>query len=194
MKPFCSGSRKDVNLLQSIQPGKFGDAEVNPFFFRKPIAPLIAARQGRRLVHLAEVLDAIEKVASRGELLLVEGAGGLLTPLGEQFTAVEVIRDLKAHVCIVAANKLGVINHTCLTTQALAPFAKKSMTVVLTRTTRTGDASTASNRAIIAELLSPRPVLSLPYLGSRASSLRTIAQNSRRTARTWKALFESLHS
>jgi len=193
MKPFCSGSREDVRLLQAIQPGELSDPEANPFFFRKPLAPLVAARQKGKVVRSREVLDRIHKIAARCEILLVEGAGGLLSPLGEKLTAAELIRDLKAHVCVVAANKLGTINHTLLTARTLASFARKSVSVILTQTARNTDRSAASNRSLIAELLSPIPVWSLPYLGAEASSLRAIERNFRRTRHVWAALARSLH-
>jgi dethiobiotin synthetase len=192
MKPFCSGSREDVHLLQAVQPGQLEDQEANPFFFRKPLAPLVAARAGRRIIRLREALDRIRRIAARCDLLLVEGAGGLLAPLGEGFTAAELIRDLKAHVCVVAANKLGTINHTLLTARALASFSRKSVSVILTATTRRVDSSSASNESMIAGLLSPIPVWSLPYLGKDASSARKIQGNFHRTAKVWAALLDSL--
>ncbi len=183
-----------MRLLQSIQPGQLSDAEINPFFFRKPVAPLIAARQTNKSIQLTAVLAAIGKTASRCDLLLVEGAGGLLSPLGEGFTAAELIRDLQADVCIVAANKLGTINHTCLTARTVAPFAKKSLTVTLSRTGPKSDASMATNKAIITEMLSPLPVWSLPYVGSRASSAPSIERNARRLSPVWAALFASVQN
>src|SRR2546426_834034 len=48
MKPFCSGSRADVQLLQRIQDGAVTNEEANPFYFREPVAPLVAARKTGR--------------------------------------------------------------------------------------------------------------------------------------------------
>jgi len=192
MKPFRSGSREDVRLLQAVQPGQLKDQEANPFFFRKPLAPLVAARAERRIIRLREALDRIRRIAARCDLLLVEGAGGLLAPLGEGFAAGELIRDLKAQVCVAAANKLGTINHTLLTARALASFSRKSVSVILTTTTRSVDSSAASNESMIAELLAPIPVWSLPYLGTEVSSVRMIERNFRRTAKVWAALLDSL--
>ena len=45
MKPFCSGGRADVRLLQSLQRGELSDAEMNPFYFAEPIAPFVAAKK-----------------------------------------------------------------------------------------------------------------------------------------------------
>ena len=192
MKPFCSGSREDVRLLQAVQPGQLQDQEANPFFFREPVAPLVAARKERSVIRLREALDRIRRVAARCDLLLVEGAGGLLAPLGEGFTAAELIRDLKAHACVAAANKLGTINHALLTARTLASFSPRSVCVIMTQTSGKADRSARTKAVMIAELLSPIPVWSLPYLGKEASSVRMIERNLRRSNKVWAALLDSL--
>src|ERR1044071_5568543 len=78
MKPFCSGDRGDVKLLRAMQNGKLTEDEINPFYFREPVAPLVASRQNSRLISLEEVVRRIREIAARCDILLVEGAGGLL--------------------------------------------------------------------------------------------------------------------
>src|SRR5881397_3787146 len=60
MKPFCSGSRNDAKLLQKIQPGELSDEEVNPFFYKDAVAPLVAQRKGRG--PKATLEGAVEKI------------------------------------------------------------------------------------------------------------------------------------
>src|ERR1700722_15876817 len=81
MKPFCSGGRADVRLLQSLQPGELSDAEMNPFYFKQPIAPLAASLGKRKKIPLNLVVEKIRAVARKCDVLLVEGSGGLLVPL-----------------------------------------------------------------------------------------------------------------
>jgi dethiobiotin synthetase len=83
MKPFCSGGTADVDLLLALQGPGLTRAEANPFYFREPLAPLVAARRARRRIPLADVLAVIRQAAARCDVLLVEGSGGLLAPLGE---------------------------------------------------------------------------------------------------------------
>ena len=82
MKPFCSGGRADVRLLRAMQDGELAEDEINPFYFPEPIAPLISARQHKRAIPLAEVIERIQQIAARCECLVIEGSGGLLVPLG----------------------------------------------------------------------------------------------------------------
>ncbi len=85
MKPFCSGGRADVRLLRAMQDGELAEDEINPFYFPEPIAPLISARQHKRAIPLAQVIQRIQEIAARCECLVIEGSGGLLVPLGMDF-------------------------------------------------------------------------------------------------------------
>src|SRR4051812_49414340 len=85
MKPFCSGGRSDAELLAALQEGEVSLDEVNPFYFSKPLAPWVAVKyeKGRKQVPLKTVLTKIFELKNRCEVLLIEGSGGLLVPLGE---------------------------------------------------------------------------------------------------------------
>ncbi|GAB2704722.1 dethiobiotin synthase [Nocardia thraciensis] len=84
-----------------------------------PLAPDTAARRaGQPLLTLGETAGAIDSLAD-ADLTLVEGAGGLLVRLGE-FTIVDLAQKLGAPVLVVAAAGLGTLNHSELTTRALA--------------------------------------------------------------------------
>jgi dethiobiotin synthetase len=175
MKPFCSGGRADIRLLQSLQPGALTDAEMNPFYFEKPVAPLVA-QKGRRAIRLGDVIEKIAKIRSQCDCLLIEGSGGLLVPLGPDFLVVDLIAKLKCRVVVAARNRLGTINHTLLTSGALLAHGlkQKDISVVL-MSQRTKDASCRSNRELLAKLLNPVPVLEIPFLGDRISSRSEIA-------------------
>ena len=192
VKPFCSGSCADVRLLQSIQPGELKDDAINPFFFRPPVAPLVAAKRTGRKVTRGQVVTHIRRLAPGLEILLVEGAGGLLSPLGQRFTARELIEDLNASVCVVAADRLGTINHTLLTVEALRNQNLKTAAVVLTRVSRSADLSTRTNGEVLAELLHPIPVLRLPYLGPRASTLKSVRKHAKGTSAVWEKLWQTI--
>src|SRR5271165_6767216 len=113
MKPFCSGGLADVRLLQSLQPGELSDRVMNPFYFKQPVAPLVAAAT-RPAIRPGEVLKKIRLVATRCDCLIIEGSGGLLVPLGSGFTVADLIAGLDGRVVVVARNRLGTINHTLL--------------------------------------------------------------------------------
>jgi dethiobiotin synthetase len=119
MKPFCSGGRGDVRLLQSLQRGELSDAEANPFYFGAPVAPLVELKKARRDVPLKEVVASIRHVEKKCDVLLVEGSGGLMVPLGKGYLVEDLIVKLKCRVIVVSRNRLGTINHTLMTVARL---------------------------------------------------------------------------
>jgi dethiobiotin synthetase len=180
MKPFCSGGRGDVKLLQSLQAGELLDEEMNPFYFTEPLAPLIAARNEKRCITLNEVLEKIRNVQRKCDCLLIEGAGGLLVPLGNGFTLLNLITALRSKVVIVARNRLGTINHTCLTLKALEAFGNISSSVVL-MTVKNPDLSGKSNQKALSEILGSGRIFCAPHLGNRAKRLHQIRKNQTKT-------------
>ena len=164
MKPFCSGSRADTEFLQAVQDGELTPDEITPFFFAEPLAPLVAARRHHRSIALAEVLRLIGRIAGRCQCLLIEGIGGLLVPLGEGFTVRDLIAGLHCEVIVVSCNRLGTINHTLLTVEVLRTIENKGLKAIL-MSHKNEDASTGSNRRILAELLAPTPVVPISFLG-----------------------------
>lgn len=157
LKPFSSGSRSDARILRAAQDNALTLDQINPFHFPEPLAPLVAARKRRRKISLERVLHLIRQIDC--DHLLIEGAGGLLTPLGENFTLLDIVTALDAALIVVAPNKLGVINHTLLTLGA----ANRPATVVLMEP-RKSDRSARTNPAILQELIAPCPILSFPFL------------------------------
>ena len=187
IKPFCSGGRGDVALLRSLQENELTPEEINPFFFFKPLAPLAAAQSHRQPIELDSALLHIRKIARRCDCLLIEGIGGLLVPLGHDYTVLDLIHRLRCEVLVAARNQLGTLNHTLLTVRALTPFAvhrklrprhPTPIRVILMQPA-VPDISSASNPRLLGQLLKPVPVTTLPYLGprcDRATSVRSVAQ------------------
>jgi dethiobiotin synthase len=137
VKPLCSGSRDDARKLRSALGGTFMLNEINPWYFRAPLAPLLAARREGRRVRLAAVLAYLEEIRRRCDVVLIEGAGGVLSPLGEGFSARELIAATRATPIVVSANRLGAINQTMLALAAL-PASTRRAQVVLLSPRRTG--------------------------------------------------------
>jgi dethiobiotin synthetase len=178
MKPFCSGSRGDARLLHGLEKQCLTLNEVNPFYFDKPLAPAAAAGRDSPKVPLQAALRPIRRLAGRCNLLLVEGAGGLLAPLGENYTARELIRHLHCRTLVVCPNRLGVINHVMLTAEALQHAGIQEFTVVMMGV-RKPDISAGSNPRMIRRRLRANPVFCLPYLGFGASQAALVKKNAK---------------
>ena len=183
MKPFCSGGPQDVDLLCRLQEGELSRREINPFYFAEPVAPLVAARRRRRRFSRGDVLRRIRAVQRRCGCLLIEGVGGLMVPLTENFLVADLIAALDCDVVVVARNKLGTINHVLLTVGVLALYGLRRIKVVLLEC-KQRDLSARTNAKILAELLSPMKVVGLPFLGVRANTASTVRTNCKKIKKT----------
>jgi dethiobiotin synthetase len=164
LKPVCSGGRDDARALQSALAGGLSLDEINPWHFRAAIAPLLAARRERRSVRRADLTAQIRRRQKQFDRLLVEGAGGLLSPLGEQVDARDLIAALRARPIIVGRDVLGVVNDLRLTLAALPPAARAAAVVVLMAPQRP-DAATRTNARLLAEYFPAGRIFRIPWLG-----------------------------
>jgi dethiobiotin synthetase len=138
LKPVSSGNRSDARLLRLASANVLTLVETNPWHFRAPLTPMLAARRERRRVWRCDVLAHIRRIARRFDVLVVEGAGGLLSPLGEDFDSRDLIVALRALPIIVGPNRLGAINQVLLVLEALPPAFRKEACVVLSCPRRMG--------------------------------------------------------
>lgn len=167
LKPVCSGGREDARRLQEAMGGSLPLEVINPWHFRAPIAPVLAAEQEHSIVRGNAILHHIDAVRAKFEVVLIEGAGGLLSPLGSNFDSLDLICALEAHPVIVAMNHLGVVNQIRLTLRALPAKPRRQAMVVLMAPPR-ADASTGSNMELLARF-SVKNVRSLPRLDTALS-------------------------
>ena len=169
LKPICSGGRDDARKLRAAMNGALTLDEINPWHFRAPIAPLPAARRERKQVRLSEALAHIRAMQKRFDVLLIEGAGGLLSPLGEQFNSRDLILALRATPLVVAQNRLGMVNQVLLTLEGLPETFRRKTKLVLMSPPRP-DASTRVNTELVAEFFADKRIFTLPWLGENFSA------------------------
>ncbi len=175
LKPVCSGGRDDARKIFAALDGALTLDEINPWHFRAPIAPLLAARREKKSMSRAEVLKHLRAVQKKFDVTLVEGAGGVLSPLGENFDSHDLILALRATPVIVAQNKLGAVNHLLLTLAALPEDFRAVAKVVLMSPAKS-DAATATNAALLAEFFSAKQIFTLPWLGKNFSLAAALKQ------------------
>lgn len=166
-KPVASGCQiaptgevvsEDGQLLWSAAGKPLAPADVCPQRFVAPLAPhLAAAAEGRR-VDPALLRRGVERWRGVCDLLVVEGAGGLLSPLSETDSNADLARDLGLPLVVVAPNRLGVLNATLLTLLAAETLGLSVAGVVLNDGDWPPDASAASNPSEL-ERLSESPLL-----------------------------------
>lgn len=127
MKPVAAGCEMIDGIWQNEDVAKLMAASnvqaprewVNPYCFDEPIAPHIAAAKHDVQIEFAKIQQAYKKLQDLADIVVVEGAGGLLVPIDEQHTMADVTKALNLPVILVVDIKLGCLNHTLLTAEAL---------------------------------------------------------------------------
>ena len=137
-KPVESGCSEDTHGLVAADAVSLATASVsNPqptqvcrYRYRAVTSPARAAMLEGETLHIAQLVDCCR---SEAQLTVVEGAGGLLSPIATDGLNVDLIEALGFAVIVVAADRLGSINHILLVLEALASRGLKVIAVVLNR-------------------------------------------------------------
>jgi dethiobiotin synthetase len=172
LKPVCSGTRADARALHAAMNGVLTLDEINPWHFRSPVAPSLAGRLEKKSMRLAQIIAHVRMMQKRFDILVVEGAGGLLSPLGENFNSRDLVLALCATPIVVALNKIGAVNHILLTLEALPKSLRANVRVVLVSPPKP-DAATKSNAKLLAEFTEAK-IFSLPWLGKRFNAKQAL--------------------
>ncbi|HHK6028551.1 dethiobiotin synthase [Neisseria subflava] len=93
-----------------------------PEIFGYPASPHLAARLDGRALDLDKIRTSTQELATQYEIVLVEGAGGLMVPLTENLLTIDYIRQQGYPVILVTSGRLGSINHTLLSFSALKQY------------------------------------------------------------------------
>jgi dethiobiotin synthetase len=174
VKPVQSGAvaddaAGDAARLKSLAGVGETLEEIAPFALAEPLAPLVAARREGRELELDAVVARVHAIASRYDGILVEGAGGLLVPVGEDWTIADLAAALGYPVLVVARTRLGTVNHTALTVAVARERGLDVVGVVLDGAT---DESSADNRALIEQFASVPVLGQLPWLDAPVTAAR----------------------
>jgi dethiobiotin synthetase len=181
LKPVCSGGRDDARELRAAMGSALTLDEINPWHFRAPLAPVLAARRERKRVTRAGVLAHVRAMQKRFDVLLIEGAGGLLSPFGENFDSRDLIAALRATPIVVGSNRLGAVNQVLLTLDALPHGAAAKARIVLMSPSKP-DAATWTNAGLLAEFLGAERIFTLPWLGGNFNATQVLQKTGVRRA------------
>ncbi len=107
--------------------------DVTPFRFSLPASPYRAAALQDSRLRISDIIEHIRAIEETHDLVIVEGAGGLFAPIEENRTFVDLMKELSFPVVLVARLKLGTINHTMLSIEALTRRNLDILCVVLSK-------------------------------------------------------------
>lgn len=138
-KPVMSGSilgqASDAELLNEASGGRWPIERVCPQRFKAALAPPLAAAKEGRCVDATQLSEGVLWWRNRCQILMVEGAGGAMSPLAERTTVLDLASHLGFPVVLVAAHRLGMINHILLTLEAAERRNLKTLALVVNEVT-----------------------------------------------------------
>ena len=196
-KPFCSGGRGDIDYLAAC--GAPGLGEVNFWYDDEPISPAAWELRTGDEVDFDGCVEWVFKVEGgrlkeEGEVLLVEGVGGLLAPLANGRTGATLGQALGSKLIVVASNRVGVVNHVLLTAEAALARGLSVACVVLMEQEEPDESATDNVELIpmyLPEMDNFKGVFEFPWLGAGADDPAFIAVNLKKVDGVLGAIFEA---
>jgi len=169
MKPFASGYKKnsnsisqDVEILMKYSGSHDPIDLVNPYFFEIPTSPYDASKILARKINLQKVIDAYDKLLLSHDLVIVEGIGGLMTPIIQNYFVSNLISELDIDTIIVMGSKLGTVNHAMLTYEHCKQMHLKLKGFVINQTEPNGYELSNLKQQIM-ELTNQTVYCTIPY-------------------------------
>ena len=153
MKPFCTGDTADIDLIAAAGGNDVPQHLLNPVWLRPSLAPYAAAMLENRPIDITAVQKAYHELAAEHDVVLVEGAGGLLVPILRDYNFRDLAVDLGLAIILVAPNRLGVINHVLLSAESIAKAGLRLALVILNELDPEPTLASQTNPSILEELL-----------------------------------------
>lgn len=154
---------------------------VSPYSFRFASSPHLAANLEGRKIKIEKIKRSYKFLSKRFDFIIVEGIGGVLVPFNEKKLVIDAAKELRLPVLIVADNKLGAINHSILTVEAIKNRNMKILGIIFnSRTPKANRIILKDNPRIIKKLTGVTVLGSLPNLKDKDSLYRAFMPIARR--------------
>ena len=122
MKPFAAGTAQkkgfkseDIKILSKSAQVHDPENLINPQFFKIPASPYTAWKKLKIKPKVSTILSSFKKLSKLHETILVEGMGGVMTPILKDYYITNLIKEMKIPALIVTRSKIGTVNHTIMT-------------------------------------------------------------------------------
>ena len=185
MKPFAAGTiqntgfkSEDVEILANAAQVNDPEILLNPQFFPIASSPYTALKNLKIKPNIKLILDRFKKLSKLHSLILVEGMGGIMTPILQDYFVTNLIKDMKLPTIIVTRTKVGTINHTIMTCKMCEKYKIPVKGIVINNFDTDGYAIKELKRDL--ENLTNMPVLgSIPFISdvSDTSLYRVFKKN-----------------
>jgi len=189
MKPVASGAMEcdtgklisqDAEMLVKFSGTTDPWEWINPYCLATAATPALAAKIEGITIDLDVISEAFVKISNKHEFVVVEGAGGVMSPLFEQLVMLDLICLLELPALIVTRSSLGTINHTLMTFQCLKMRDVDVLGFMLNRFPRSPNLAESTNAELISRVGGIDYLGSIPEMGdffSQAELIDTFASS-----------------
>ena len=178
MKAICCGDRRDAELLLAAGSDGLTIDDVNPVWLKTPAAPIVGSLMEKVDIDVDHILSAFHSLQKRVEHVIVEGTGGWMVPIHQNYFISNLAVAMKLPVLAVAYNRLGCLNHSVLTVQSILGHGLRCVGLVLNNAQETDDIAALTNADIL------RKILDVPLLCGLGENLTELPAD-------WRVVLDS---
>jgi dethiobiotin synthetase len=173
MKPVETGCKKvgkrlipsDAIFLKKASGSRDSLDLINPYRFEKSLAPSVASELEGGRIDISRILKTFDIIKKRHNIVIIEGAGGILVPVYKDYLFLDLIRDLGLPVLIVARPWLGTINHTLLTIRCAQEYGIPVIGFILNYTKDLKQDPSEKTNPLVIKRLSNVPLIGIfPFI------------------------------
>ncbi len=179
LKNFLSKRGYSVITQKWIETGNNLSREnlTRPYIFKFPASPHLSARLEKRKINPEKIARSFKSLSKKGDFIIVEGTGGALVPFTDKKLIIDIARKLPLSVLVVVDNKLGAINHTLLTIEALKRRDIKIAGIIFNnRHKNTNSIILKDNVETVRKLTGEKVLGALPYAKDRLKLQKAFTQ------------------
>ncbi len=157
----------DTNFLIDLSGVKDDIGLITPYRFKEPLAPSVAAEIEDREIDIEKIISSYNILTRIHDSIILEGAGGILSPVWKDFLFIDLIKRLSVPIIIVARIGLGTINHTLLTVRCAQDNGIEIIGIIFNHTNNIKDGIAERTNPDIIKRLCNIPILGiLPFINS----------------------------
>lgn len=149
--------------------------KICPYSLKEPLAPSIAAERSGVKIDIDQIATLYSELSSTHDVTIVEGAGGLLVPLLPHYTYADLAKLVKLPLLVVAANRLGAINHLLLTLEHASCQGLRVLGYIFNRLSIEPSLAAHTNRETLLSLTAVPCLGEIPYIEDLAPKHSSLA-------------------
>ncbi len=171
MKPIATGypnktGFKSSDVVKLVEAASVKDPEnlINPVFLPLPTSPYDATKLLELSVDMPLIFEQFKKLLSMHEMLLVEGIGGIMTPITKNFFVADMIKGMNIEAIIVTRATIGTLNHTVMTCNACKDYGIKIRGIIINNFDEKGTPAEKNSPVTLYELTNIPILGTIPFI------------------------------